>query len=338
MRVFVTGGAGFIGSHVVEALLAQGHDVTVFDNLSTGSLGNLERAKLMIGTGENPASLRYVHGDILNHDDLQRALPGHDAVSHHAAQLEIMRAYDDPITDLTVNTIGTLNVLRACVAAGVKRVIFPSSAAVYGQASGTEQRETHALEPHWSYGVSKLACEHYLRIFGADHGIKWTALRYAIVYGQREWFGRVLTVFLSRLLRGVPPVVFGDGSQVRDFVHVSDVVRLHNACLTSSAAEGMVFNASSGVGTTIRDLAELVIDVSGERVLPVFEDVQEGARSERVPGRIRIPSELQTLIQPHAKATALLDWAPCVPLRDGIARQWAWLRENPSAYSGVMRV
>jgi UDP-glucose 4-epimerase len=329
-KILVTGGAGFIGSFIVESLVEAGARITVFDNFSSGFEENLSRVK---------QDVEVVKGDILDKAALERVMKGQEVVSHQAAQLEILKAMDDPVDDLTTNTIGTLNVLRACVKAGVERFIAPSSAGVYGQAQFTPETEEHPTEPQWAYGVSKLACEKYAKIFEWDHGLKQTMLRYAIVYGPREWFGRVLTIFLRQLAHDKPPVVFGDGQQVRDFVFVKDVVDFHNQCLVNEATVGQVYNVSSGTGTTVAELARLCIAVSGKGLEPLFEELAEGQVSAHVPGRKRIPSELKTLIQSTEKATRDTGWQPRTSLRSGLEQQWRWLLDNKGRYQfETMRV
>jgi UDP-glucose 4-epimerase len=319
-RVLVTGGAGFIGSHLVDELVRQGARVTVYDNFSSGLDENLAAVR-----GE----IEVVKGDILDAQQLAAAVRGAEIVSHQAAQLEITRAVEDPIEDLTTNTIGTLNVLNACIAAGVPRVILASSAGVYGQAQVIPQDEdSHPTDPNWPYGVSKLATEKYAAIYQELHGISITSLRYAIVYGPREWYGRVLTIFLKRAMEGQPLVVFGDGQQVRDFVYVGDVVAHHMACLEHNEAGGQVFNVSTAVGTDINTLAQVAREVTGNEVEVLHEDVAEGETSSHY-DRKRLPMELRELVQSTRKSQDLLGWKPATGLRDGLRLEYEWLKERP---------
>ena len=323
-RVLVTGGAGFIGSQLVESLVKAGATVTVYDNFSSGLHENLTAVA---------KDVQVIEGDILDHERMAPVFRGMDIVSHQAAQLEITRAVEDPIEDLTTNTIGTLNVLNACVANGVPRVILASSAGTYGQAQSIPQDEdTHPTNPNWPYGVSKLATEKYAAIYQEMHGISITSLRYAIVYGPREWYGRVLTIFLKRALEGKSLVVFGDGKQTRDFVFVEDVVAHHKRCIERDAASGQVFNISTAVGTDINALAELVREVTGQPDLPILhEDVAEGEVSKHY-DRKRLPMELRELVQSTRKSKELLDWAPKVALREGLKREYDWLSANPQRW------
>jgi UDP-glucose 4-epimerase len=318
-KVFVTGGAGFIGSFVVEELVRAGCRVTVYDNLRSGHRENLAAV-----AGE----IEFLEDTILDRERLTNACAGHDAICHQAAQLEITRAIDDPVEDLETNTIGTLNVFEAARANGIEKVVFASSAGVYGQAVQTPQHEDdHPTEPNWAYGVSKLATEKYAAIYGELYGLRTVALRYGIVYGPREWYGRVLTIFLRRALDGESLVVFGDGEQVRDFVYVDDVVRANLLCLEQDAADGTMLNVSSATGTTINELAEIVRGTAGGGSEVVHEDVAEG-ESSRYYDRIRLPMELRTLVQANSKAKELLGWEPTVDLRDGIRNEYEWLQES----------
>lgn len=321
----MTGGAGFIGSHFVRDLVSAGAAVTVFDNFSTGSDENLEGVD---------GALTVVRGDILDYESLRDTAAGHDAISHQAAQLEITRSIGNPVFDLTTNTIGTLNVLRAAAELGIAKVVEASSAGVYGQAVTDLQDETHPTDPNWEYGVSKLACEKYAAIScerNADLAV--ASLRYAIVFGEREWYGRVLTLFLKRALEGRSPVVFGRGDQVRDFVYVGDIARLHRRCFETDFAGHLVLNGSTAVATSVLDLANMICEVVGERLEPIFDDVGEGHVSELAGGRMRLPSELQAMRMSYARAKDRLGWEPQVTLREGLEREWKWLCEHPHRWN-----
>jgi UDP-glucose 4-epimerase len=177
--------------------------------------------------------------------------------------------------------------------------------------------------------VSKLACEKYSAIAcERDPALCIASLRYAIVYGEREWFGRVLTLFLERALHGLPPVVFGDGSQVRDFVYVGDIAALHRACFETDFDGHAVLNGSTAVGTSVVELAQLVCEITGAAAEPVFEELPEGERSALVNGRMRLPSELQHMRMAFDRAHELCGWQPGVDLADGLEREWKWLQDH----------
>ena len=321
----MTGGMGFVGSHFVRDLVSVGASVTVFDNYSTGSDENLEGVD---------GDITVIRGDILDYEALRDAASWHDAISHQAAQLEITRSIGDPVFDLTTNTIGTLNVLKAATELGIPKVVEASSAGVYGQAVTDLQDETHPTDPNWEYGVSKLACEKYAAIScERTPGLSVASLRYAIVYGEREWYGRVLTLFLKRALDGHSPVVFGRGDQVRDFVYAGDIARLHRRCLEVDFPGHLVLNGSTAVGTSVLELANTICDVVGERMEPIFDDVSEGQVSELAGGRMRLPSELQAMRMSYARAKDTLGWQPEVTLREGLEREWKWLQENPHRWN-----
>jgi UDP-glucose 4-epimerase len=178
-KILVTGGAGFIGSHIVDSLVNQEAKVIVYDNFSFGKKENLMNSFNKI---------KIIRGDILDYSLLEKVMKGIDFVSHHAAQLEIFKALSDPVDDLRTNTIGTLNVLKAAQKAGVKKIVYASSACVYGQPQYTPQDENHPTNPNWAYGISKLAAEKYCQIFMQDVGIPVVSLRYGIVYGPCEWY------------------------------------------------------------------------------------------------------------------------------------------------------
>jgi UDP-glucose 4-epimerase len=318
--VLVTGGAGFIGSHIVGDLLGAGYRVTVFDNFSSGLRENLAAFD---------GDVEIVEGDVSNVDALTAAARGKDAISHQAAQLEITKCLEDPLDDMRTNLVGTINVLEAARAAGVQRIVNASSACIYGQAVDPPSDEDAAPHnPNWSYGASKLAAEKYAQIFSRDYGFAVHSLRYGITYGPREWYGRVLTIFLKRLSGGKAPVIFGAGEQLRDFVFVDDVVRIHRACIESGLAGAQSFNGGTGIATSIAALAQLACDVSGTGLEPVTENVQPGETSTLVDGRMRLPSELEVMQLSPAKVERVFGLTPQVSLREGLKREWEWLLEN----------
>lgn len=198
---------------------------------------------------------------------------------------------------------------------------------MYGQAQYVPQSEDHPTSPNWPYGISKLAAEYYARLYYDYYQIETVGLRYAIVYGPREWYGRVLTVLLQRALQGLAPVVWG-GIQQRDFVYIDDVALFNRLCVEADGLGCSVYNVSTGLGTSIRDLADRVCATFdlGE---PIYEEVAEGQSSEIVKGRMRLPAELQVMILDNRKGTEALSWFPAVALDQGIVLEMEWLQNQP---------
>ncbi|MDX1997841.1 MAG: NAD-dependent epimerase/dehydratase family protein [Thermoanaerobaculia bacterium] len=241
-RVCLTGGAGFIGSHLAEAFLAAGAEVTVLDDLSTGRKENL------------PAGVVFVECDIRGTRAAEVvAAGGFDLLVHQAAQMDVRKSVADPRFDADVNIVGSLNLLEAARAGGVRRVLFASTGgAIYGEQDSFPATEEHPTRPVSPYGVAKLAVERYLYFYAAAYGLEAISLRYANVYGERQrpdGEAGVVAIFLSRLLAGQPATINGDGRQTRDYVHVSDVVRANFAAAGASRPEGSVPFAVYNVGT-----------------------------------------------------------------------------------------
>lgn len=316
-KILVTGGAGFIGSHIVEDLVNSGAKVRVYDNFSSGHRENLNAVE---------HDVEIIEGDILDMDALINAANGVDGICHQAAQLEITRCIETPIDDLRINAEGTLIILEVAKTLNIPKVVYASSACVYGQAIFVPETEDHPTVPNWPYGVSKLAAEHYARLYHEYYEIETVGLRYSIVYGPREWYGRVLTVFLRRALDSLPPVIWG-GDQQRDFIYIDDVARLNRLCLEKNGLGCEVFNVSSGTGTSIRELAKVICKVF-DLGKPMYEDIPEGGKSSFVEGRIRLPAELKRMILDNSKANGKLNWSPGVNLEEGLVHEYEWLKEN----------
>ena len=325
-KFLVTGGAGFIGSHIVDDLLRKGAKaVVIYDNFSSGSNYNIKHLL-------NDNRVILIQGDILDFDHLRRAIKGVDVVSHQAAQLEIFKALANPIFDLETNIIGTLNVLKAAVESEVLKVINASSACVYGQAKHIPEDEGHPKKPQWPYGASKLSAETYCSMFNEFYGLPVVSLRYGIVYGPREWYGRVLTVFIKKVFEDSPPVIFGDGLQTRDFIHVSDVVKMHSLCIELEESNGQIYNVGTEIKTTIKDLAKKVILGFGKELTSIFENPRPGNYSQFVAYRRRIPGELIDMVLDIRKARRELGWKPEMTLENGILTEIEWFSENPSIW------
>lgn len=325
-KIFITGGAGFIGSHIVDSLLAKDYEVIVYDNFSSGTKDNLKHIKTN--------KIQIIEGDILDYQKLDKSMNGCDYVSHHAAQLEIYLALDEPERDLNINTVGTLNVLKAAKKNNIKKVINISSACVYGQTQNAS-KETSDLNPNWDYGVSKLAAEKYGQIFNEYKELPVVNLRYAIVYGEREWIRRALTIFLKRVINNEAPVIFGNGEQIRDFIYVGDVVRFHNLCLEDKKANGKTFNVGSGKGTSIKEIAELSASLSENNLKVIYEDTKEGEFSKIIKEKKRNSAELRTMLLDINKAKDILGWEPITKLTDGIIKEYIWAKNNISRWDKI---
>ena len=333
-RAIVFGGAGFIGSQLCERLLNEGvKELIIFDNFSSGRKENIESIAGF-------RKVEVVKADILNFEKVKKAMKGTEIVSHHAAELEVFIGISDPMHDLRINILGTLNILRAAVEnkKSIKKIIYASSAGIYGQAEYIPQDEGHPLNPHWPYGVSKLAGEKYCTMFYNFYSLPIVSLRYAIVYGPREWYGRVLTLFLKRVANGKPPVVFGDGQQTRDFIYVTDAIDANILAIKNDRSNGQVFNIGSGKATTIKELAGKIILAGGLKSKLIFDDPLPGAPSRYQPGRSRLPSELKKLTLDIRKAQKILGFKPKILLKDGIMKEIEWFRNTRDAWDYSPRV
>ena len=259
-RILVTGGAGFIGSHLVDRLLKEEIEVIAFDNLSTGKQSNIEHHM-------NDKRFIFLKGDICDRDAVNKAVEGVDAVFHEAALVSVNRSVENPIATNAVNVTGTLNVLKACVDKNVKRLVFASSSSIYGDTETLPKREDMAPNPISPYAVSKLAAENYARAFFKVYGLETVCLRYFNVYGPRQTSGPysgVISIFVSNLLNDIRPTIFGDGEQTRDFTNVKDVVEANICALRSGRAVGEVFNVAAGHPISINELVNILRKIIGK--------------------------------------------------------------------------
>ena len=308
MRILVTGGAGFIGSHVVDAFLGAGHIVSVVDNLATGNPAWL---------AGKPVTLHAI--DLRSArlaDVLETERP--EAVAHLAAQASVGRSVTDPGFDASVNLVGGLNLLECCRRVGVQRIIYSASSAGYGDTDVIPTPEDHPSRPSSPYGVSKAAMEQYIFALGAVHG--WTAvsLRYANVYGPRQnpaGEAGVVAIFCARLLDGVPCQINGDGKQTRDYIYVADVAAANLAAVERPRVGGE-FNVGTGVETSVNELYERLGRASGLDAAPV-----------KAPAR---PGEQRRSCLDAARAARELGWRPAMSLDEGLALTYRFFKKERS--------
>jgi UDP-glucose 4-epimerase len=310
VRAIVTGGAGFIGSHLVDALVARGDDVVVVDNLATGKRERLNnRARLVVGDIRD--------GNVLD-ETLREARP--DLCFHLAAQADVRRSIEDPVFDGDVNVLGTVGVLEAARAHGAQVVFSSTGGAIYGECE-RPAAEDSALQPISPYGTSKLAAEEYLRTYNRLYGTQHVALRYANVYGPRQdphGEAGVVAIFFGRIASGEQPRIYGDGRQTRDYVYVGDVVE---ATLLATEEAGGVFNVGTGQETSVVELYNACRRVSGADLEPEFAEARLG--------------ELARSVLDPARAVSELGFHADVSLEDGLARTWDSIQREGEKRAGA---
>ncbi len=314
MRILITGGAGFIGSHVAAAYVREGHEVAVLDNFRTGSKRNL------------PAGAVLFAGDISQSADVDAAFQEFqpEVIAHYAAQLDVRHSLEDPAHDAATNVLGGLNVLLRAAKGGVRRFIFASSGgAIYGDTERLPADESTAVQPLSPYGLTKWTFESYLHLWRKVHGLVPVILRYANVYGPRqnaEGEAGVIAIFSRRLLRGKSCVIYGDGASTRDYVYVGDVVRANLLALTHG--DGGTFNIGTGNQTTIRTVFDTVRGaVNG--ILGMKDD--GSGQLEYSPARA---GEVYRSALDSRLASEVLGWTPQTQFGEGVARTVEWLHQN----------
>ncbi len=306
MKILVTGGAGFIASHIVDRYLQLGHQVTVIDNLSTGRRENL-----------NPAA-KFYEVDITNANRVAEVFAAErpQIVNHHAAQMDVRRSVAEPIFDAETNIIGSLNVIHSALQVGSKKIIYASTGgAIYGELEYSPADEQHPIRPLSPYGISKHSVEHYLYLYQHLEGLDFTVLRYSNVYGPRQnphGEAGVVAIFGKQMLAGQQPTIFGDGTDTRDYVFVSDVVEAN--LLALEAGSGEIFNISTAQATTVQQIFNFIAQASGYEGEPNY-----------APPR---PGDLRHNALDAAKAQQLLGWTPKMNLSEGIALTVEYLRES----------
>jgi UDP-glucose 4-epimerase len=312
-KVLVTGGAGFIGSHVADLFLAKDWEVTIVDDLSSGKRENVPHAAKLQEIGVNsPELVRLVTEQ------------NFDVIAHLAAQIDVRKSVADPLADATVNIVGTLNLMEALRAAEAgARVVFTSTGGVlYGDFNTPPNHETYPKDPESPYAIAKLSAEYYLAYYGRVHNMDSAALRFGNVYGPRQdphGEAGVVAIFCGRILSNRPLTIFGDGRQTRDYVYVGDVARAvylaaTEPLLPKGRLDARAFNIGTGKGTSVIEIAELLQEVAGTNVSVEF-----------APHR---PGEQQESFINADKAHELLGWAPQVSLPEGLAMTFAWFEQH----------
>jgi len=304
MKILITGGAGFIASHIQDAYIKKGHKVVIVDNLVTGSKKNL-----------NPKT-KFYKVDItspLVKSIIKKEKP--DIINHHAAQMDVRKSVADPIFDARTNILGIINLLEGAREVGVKKFIFASSGgAIYGDTSKIPTMETHVERPVSPYGIAKLTSEKFLHYYNVQYGLEYVALRYANVYGPRQSSGGeagVVAIFIDRLLAGKKPTIHGDGKTTRDYVYVADVVK---ANLSALKAKTGVYNIGTGKETDVNQVGEKIVKALGVNIEPKHGPAKPGEQK-----RSCIDWKL---------ANKMLGWRPEVDLDEGIGRTVAWFRRR----------
>jgi UDP-glucose 4-epimerase len=305
-RVLVIGGAGFVGSHIVDQLLREPlRDIVVLDNFIRGVPANLHQAL-------QDSRVHMIEGNITDLELLRELMDDTDYVFHLAA-LWLYECVHEPRAALEVNVVGTYNVIEAAQQAGVKKIIYSSSASVYGDALFTPMTEEHPFNNRTMYGATKIAGEQFLRAFHEQHGLNYIGLRYMNIYGPRmDYKGAYVSVImkvLDRIEQGLPPIIFGDGSQAYDFIHVHDVARANIRALKSNATDEF-FNVGMGVKTTIKELVQMLLDITGSALQPEYRPQEQMFVSHRVGST--------------EKAERMLGFQARIPLYEGLRSVVEW--------------
>lgn len=305
MKILVTGGAGFIGSHVVDGYVRDGHDVIVIDDLSTGLKRNIHRKARFYEIDIRDSGVREVFA---------REKP--EIVNHHAAQMDVRKSVDDPLFDADVNIMGSLNILKNSIDSGARKFIYISSGgAVYGEPRYLPVDEEHPINPNCQYGISKHTVEHYLHLHSQLDGLRYTVLRYPNVYGPRQNpYGEagVNAIFIGQMLRNEACTIFGDGEQLRDYVYIGDIVSANRIVLEKG--DNQIYNLGSEKGTSVNEIHHRLKELIGFRGQASYQDPRKG--------------EIRKIYLSPAKARSELGWEARVTLEEGMRRTIDFFKDN----------
>lgn len=308
MNILVTGGAGFIGSHLVDALLARGDHVRVFDNFSTGNRANLDT---------NHPRLEIVEGDLTDPQAIAQAVDGIELVFHQAALSSVPRSVDRPLDTHAACVTGTLYLLDAARRAGVRRLVYAASSSAYGDQPTSSKRETDLPAPISPYGAAKLAAEYYCQAFTATYGFETVALRYFNVFGPRQDpsgpYSAVIPLFVTAILKGQRPKIYGDGHQSRDFCYVANVVHANLLAADAQGAAGKVFNVACGQNTSLLQLLAQINHLLGTDVAPIHEPARAG--------------DVRESLADISQARRILGYEPQVSFNEGLQRSIEYYRD-----------
>lgn len=326
MEILITGGCGFIGGHLAEAFVVNGHDVTVLDSLDDFYALDIKQYNISAArkaAAEHDGTYTLVEGDIRDQSVVNDTTVGTDVVFHQAAQAGVRHSVEEPQAVNAVNVTGTLNCLQAAKTADVDRFVLASSSSVYGKPQYLPYDEAHPTLPISPYGASKVAAEHYTRVFNEVHDLSTVILRYFTVYGPRMRPNMAISNFVSRCINDESPVVYGDGSQTRDFTYVDDVVSANRTLITSEAADGEVLNIGSGDNISIHELASLVRDHLAPDLALEFAE--------------RYDADAEHTHADVQKAQEHLGYEPTTNIRDGVEKFISWYRDNREWYESLVR-
>ncbi len=311
MKILVTGGAGFIGSHIVENLLKEGHEVVCLDNFDPYYHPSMKYKNIQ--EYQNKEKFELIEGDIRNKKLMKEIISdGLDYIFHNAAQAGVRISVQNPLKPNDINVNGTLNILCNSIDSGIKKIIFASSSSVYGKAIYLPFDEKHPNIPVSPYGVSKLAAEHYCRVFNEIYGLKITSLRYFTVYGPRMRPDLAIAIFTKKALDNEVIEIFGDGSYTRDFTYIDDVVKANMNAMTRG--DGGIFNIGGGNRIKISELAELIIDITGSSSAIRFSETMKG-------DAVHTWASIE-------KAKQELGWEPKTGIRDGIKKYIDYIKSQ----------